>query len=257
MKTTIKNRKNQNIVVLIDNSPERETKGLVFIAHGLGGFMEQPQIAAFAEAFKNSGYTVIRWDAANTIGESGGRMEDATLTSYFEDMEDVINWAKNESWYQEPFVLCGHSLGGTCSILFAAKNPKSIKAIVPVSPFVAGEFFAQNYSQEQLDEWKKQGYKIEESKSKPGVMKKLSWELMEDLLTYNLLNDAKEIKVPTLLIYGENDEAIPQKYQSMLFKAIPTENKELHMIKNAPHTFKNQEHLEEIKNIVKKWLQPI
>ena len=54
-KLTIKNRKDRNIVVLIEEHPSPE--GLVFIAHGSGGFKEQPHIQALADAFKNKGFT--------------------------------------------------------------------------------------------------------------------------------------------------------------------------------------------------------
>lgn len=49
-KITIKNRKSQKIVVLLDRADD--AKGLAFVMHGLGGFKEQDHIQAFADAFK-------------------------------------------------------------------------------------------------------------------------------------------------------------------------------------------------------------
>jgi len=93
-KTFIKNRKDQKIAVLIEK-PEHP-KGLVFVMHGLSGFKEQPHIEAYANAFFENGYTAIRFDTTNTFGESDGNYEDATTTNYYEDLEDVINWAKSQ-----------------------------------------------------------------------------------------------------------------------------------------------------------------
>ena len=48
-KIFIKNRKNQNVSVIIEKVDNQ--KGLVFVMHGLGGFKEQPHIEIFAKVF--------------------------------------------------------------------------------------------------------------------------------------------------------------------------------------------------------------
>src|SRR3989344_5417332 len=90
-KIEIKNRKGQKIVVLLEET--KKPKGLAFVMHGLSGFKEQPHIATFAQAFKDRGFIVVRFDTTNTYGESGGKYEDATTTNYYEDLEDIIEWA--------------------------------------------------------------------------------------------------------------------------------------------------------------------
>lgn len=121
-KVKIKNRKGQKIVVLLEITDK--SKGLAFIMHGLSGFKEQSHIEIFAKAFKNKGISVVRFDTTNTYGESDGKYEDATTTNYYEDLEDVIAWAKNQIWFISPFWLAGHSLGGICITLYAEKYPK-------------------------------------------------------------------------------------------------------------------------------------
>ena len=95
---------------------------------------------------------------------------------------------------------------------------------------------------------------IRESKSKPGQMKKLRWSHMEDRLKHDLLEKADQLIMPVLLIVGEKDDGTPPRHQQILFDAIPTEKKELHIIKDAPHTFRDKEQLEEIKKIIKEWI---
>lgn len=68
IKETIKNRKNQRVVALIEES--QNSKGLVFVMHGLSGNKEELHIQAIAEAFKEQDYSVIRFDTTNTFGES-------------------------------------------------------------------------------------------------------------------------------------------------------------------------------------------
>ena len=254
-KPKIKNRNNQTLVLITEiQTPQ---KGLAFIAHGLGGFKEQTHLQAISEAFLESEYSVVRWDAANTIGESEGSMEEASITTYYEDLEDVINWSKKQPWYQEPFVLCGHSLGGIITALYAEKYPEKVKALAPISTVVSGKLSFDASKKKELEEWKKKGFRLEESKSKPGVIKKLKWAHMEDRLKYDLLEDVGKLTMPVLLMVGEMDKVTPLGHQKILYDAIPNDKKELNVIKSAPHTFKDQEHLEEIKKIFLNWIKSI
>src|SRR5680860_130142 len=131
MKTFIKNRDGKKICVVVDENPN--SKGLAFIMHGLGGSKKELHIQRFTKAFKDNGFTTVLFDTRNTFGESEGQYEDATTTNYYEDLEDVINWAKTQDWYKEPFWLAGHSLGGLCITLYTQKHPEQVKALAPIS----------------------------------------------------------------------------------------------------------------------------
>lgn len=255
-KIFIKNRKDQNISVIIEKSENQ--KGLAFVMHGLGGFKEQDHVATFARAFYDNGFTVVRFDTTNTLGESDGQYEDATITNYYEDLEDVINWSKEQEWYQEPFCLAGHSLGGICTALYAEKYPEQVRALAPISTVVSGKLSleAPSHSKEQIEEWEKTGWLVKESKSKPGVMKKLKWSHMVDRLKYDLLPWADKLKMPVLLIVGDQDESTPVEQQELLYEKL-IESKELHIIKGAPHTFREKDHLDQIYNIFDKWIKSL
>lgn len=253
-KLFIKNRKDQKISVIVEISEPQQ--GLAFVMHGLGGFKEQPHIQVMAEAFKENGYTVVRFDTTNTLGESEGNYEDATVTNYYEDLEDVITWAKTQNWYQEPFVLAGHSLGGICTTLFAEKYPEKVKALAPISTVTSGKLSVEAHSKEELTDWEKSGWKINESRAKPGVMKRLKWSHIIDRLKYDLLPEVDKLKMPVLLIVGENDDVTPLKHQQILFEALPC-RKELHVINGSWHTFREEKHLHELKNIFDHWIKSI
>jgi pimeloyl-ACP methyl ester carboxylesterase len=255
-KEFIQNRKGQKIAVLIEEAQNQ--KGLTFAMHGLGGFKEQVHIAAIAQAFLEKNYTVIRFDTTNTFGESDGNYENATITNYYEDLEDVISWAKDQVWYQEPFVLDGHSLGGICTALYAQKYPEKTKALAPISSVISRNLWFEVHTDEEMKDWEETKYRIRESKTLPGVVKKLGWGFVEDLnlKRYDLLKDADKLTMPVLLIVGELDETTPLAHQKILFDALPGK-KELHIIKGAEHTFRDEEHLKEIKEIFLKWIDTI
>ncbi len=255
MKTFITNRKGQKIAVIVEEIPN--AKGLAFVMHGLSGNKEQAHIQTFAKSFVDSGYTTVLFDTTNTFGESDGNYEDATATNYYEDLEDVISWSKTQSWYQEPFCLAGHSLGGLCVALYAEKHPEQIKALAPAATVVSGELSEQNkMSKGELENWKKTGWRTETSTNMPGLIKKLKWSHMEDRLKYDLLPEARKLTMPVLMIVGSEDNSTPPKHQQILFDALPGK-KELHIIKGAPHTFREENHLKEIKTIFNEWIKKI
>ena len=71
---------------------------------------------------------------------------------------------------------------------------------------------------------------------------------------YDLLPEAYKLTMPVLLITGDMDRGTPPDHQKMLFNELPSK-KEFHIIKNAPHTFREPEHLAEIKTIFDKWIK--
>lgn len=254
MKTFIKNRKDQKICVVVEGETNKE--GLAFVMHGLSGNKDQLHIRTFISAFLESGYTTVSFDTTNTYGESDGVPEDATTTNYLEDLEDVITWANQQSWYQEPFCLAGHSLGAFAVALYTQKNPQKIKGLAPISTVVSGELSATSNEKESLEQWKKDGYKTTPSHTKPGLIKKIKWAEFEDRMKYNLLPKIENFTMPVLMITGDQDKSTPPEHQKILYDKLPGK-KELHIIKNAPHTFTDPKHLAEIKNIFINWIKTL
>ncbi len=252
-KIFIKNRNNKNVAVIV--SQNSNPTGLAFVMHGLGGFKEQPHVKAFADAFIRNGFTTVLFDTTNTFGESEGSYEDATTTNYYEDLEDVINWAKTQDWYQEPFWLAGHSLGGISTALYAERYPNEVKALAPISTVVSGALSVENKtSKGELQEWQRTGWRETKSESKPGTIKRLKWSHMADRMKYDLMPEVTRLTMPVLMIVGDQDDSTPPEHQKILFDALPGK-KEMHIIKNAPHTFKDPEHLAEVKAIFDKWIK--
>lgn len=252
-KVYFKNRHGKKIAVIVEKI--KNAKGLAFIMHGLGGFKEQNHIQTFAEAFLESEYNVVRFDSTHAFGESEGDYEDATTTNYYEDLEDVIKWAKQQSWYQEPFCMVGHSLGSICIALYAEKYPNKVKALAPISTVVSGKLTSE-INLKEIEEWKRTGWRIKESETQKGLIKRLKWSHMEDRLKYDLLPEVDKLTMPILLIVGDNDDRTPVKHQNILFDKL-LGKKELHIIKNAPHTFIEENQLKEIKEIFLKWIDDL
>ena len=253
MKTFIKNRDANDICVLVER-PETSDK-LAFVMHGLSGYKEQAHIRAMAEAFLDNDYTVVTFDTVHTFGEStGGLFEDATVTNYYADLEDVIKWAEIQDWYLEPFVLCGHSLGGISTALYAEKYPQKVKALAPISTVVSGKLSLET-KVDQLEEWQKTGIQITMS-SDGKREKRLKWSHMEDRLKYDLVTEAEKLTMPVLLIVGERDVGTPLEHQQILYDVLPGK-KELHIIQGAEHSFNQATEQQQLKQLVSTWIKSL
>lgn len=247
------NRHGLRIVVLVEENPH--ARGLAIVMHGLSANKEELQVLNTSQAFKEEGFTVVRFDTTNTFGESDGQYEDATVTSYYSDLEDVIAWCKKQPWYREPFYLAGHSLGAISTALYAENHPQEVKALAPLSALVSGELSKETqHERPEVKDWEKTGWRVEKSNTSPTGFKRLPWSHMIDRLKYDLLPKADNLTMPVLLVVGDNDTITPYQHQKMLYDKLPGD-KELHIIKEAPHTFRRPEHLDEVKEILKTWIQ--
>ncbi|TSC77645.1 MAG: Uncharacterized protein G01um101424_268 [Parcubacteria group bacterium Gr01-1014_24] len=256
-KFSIKNRKGLEIVgnVSLPENPQ----GLAFTLHGLGGFKEQPHIMVLVDALLENGYAVVNFDATNSIGESEGKYEDVNMQSHYEDLVDIITWAKTQEWYKEPFILAGHSLGGYAVARYAEEHPKKVKAVFPYALVVAGELSykaAEMEDSEKLKKWKETGWQERQSSSKPGTKLRLPWSHMEERLKHDVRPKASNLTMPVLLIVGSEDKSCTYGTQHMLYDLIPGP-KEIHIIPNAPHTFKDPEHLAQSKVLFNSWLKKL
>lgn len=248
----ILNRKNQKLIIILEINPK--SKGLVFILHGLGGSKDQPHMQVMFNSFKDAGYNVVNIDATNSFGESEGKLEDATTTGFYEDLEDVISWAGKQKWYEEPFILAGHSLGAMSCALFAQKYPNKVKALAPISTVVSWELSSKIKSPEDLEDWKKKG--VREWVSHTGKIKRLKWQFVEDRMQYNLLENINTLTMPILLIVGELDSSTPVEHQQYFYERLPGK-KEIHIINNCEHTFRTEEELKLLRNYLDNWVKKL
>lgn len=259
-KYSIKNRHGLKLVIQVDE-PEKPTN-LVFMAHGQGGCKEQDHIQAFTEAFLDNNYRVVRFDATHALGESEGDLFDVTYDSYIEDLEDVIAWAKTQTWFQSPFALCGQSMGAQSTAWYTENHPDEVSLLAPIAPTVNFELWYSSMP-EKNKAWQEQGHKEEVSRYRPGFIKKIGWQVAESLKQFDLLPNADKLKMPVFFMAGEFDDPCPYENQKILFDKIPSTNKKFVKIAAAEHSFRNAQtgeygsELKEAKVELNKWLKSI
>jgi len=250
----IKNRHDKKLAVLLER-PE-SPKGLAFLMHGLGSSKDFSHIRRVAGYLFENSLIVVSFDARHTNGESDGRIEEATISNYYEDLEDVISWSEAQTWYQAPFYLIGHSLGAFCVSLYTQNHSEKVKALAPLSLVISGELLFKAWGDDDQKKWRETGMKEWESSIKPGLINRVKYDFVPDALKYNLLPEINKFKCPFLMIVGELDTATPVQQQRMFFDKLSCP-KEFHIIKGAGHTFSGEQYLQKLGETFGHWLKSL
>jgi dienelactone hydrolase len=253
-KVMFKNSKGQKLIGILDVPDDIESIQpcpAVIVAHGFTGFKEQPHIEKCAKELCGVGFVALRFDSSNGVGESDGDIFDCDLTGYLDDMTCALDFLETLSYVDnERLGLTGHSFGGQATLITAATDAR-VKAIVSQS----GTFIAErSKTLTGAEEWKKRGYKLF-PKTKRETEFKVSYHFCEDRFQYpgdRMRQIAASIKVPTMIIHSENDGSVPLDTGYELFDTLNCE-KDMHVIKGAPHTFREQKHIDEVAGLVVEW----
>ncbi len=258
-KIEIQNRKGQKIVGLL-NLPEGVTRGTAVIQHGYGGLKSQAHILKMEQAFHDNGFVTFNFDTTNSFGESDGTYWEARLGLHAEDLEDVVKWVKQQEWFVKPLALTGHSMGGYAVARYAEHYPEEVDILVPVAPVVSGELSWETHQElepEAFRIFQEKGYKESVSQT-TGIVKKSPWAEMEERLDHDLLPLAKNLTMPTLLVVGSQDESCRPQDIKLLYDALPISTKKNYVeIEGAPHTYRTEEHLQSLYDIINDWLKEV
>ncbi len=230
----IKNRKGLKMAVRL-NLDEKRSK-LVFLEHGLGAKKEYPHMLVMEEFFANNGFNVVNLDATNSLNASDSSAEGVTFTSHYQDLEDVIEWAKTQSFYVEPFALAGQSLGAAACIKYAGNHCSKVdELLIAACPLVDGVKFVE--SEEMMQHIEKFGYLDKVSKS-TGRTLHMSKIFNDDAKSQNLYYDIKNITAKTFVIVGLLDTEYHIENNKKIFEMLKCP-KQLFLLENVPHDLAN------------------
>ena len=204
----LKNNQGQSIYVKIHN--ETGSK-LAFILHGLASDMNHQVVQSAKKAFLDNGYTVVTFDARYSLGKSDGSVSNVSLSTFLEDLETVVNWAKKQDFYHEPFAIAGHSLGGAATVLYSHNNNDNINFLIPIAPVIGGQQWENSCIKNMPNfckQWKEKSYYEYKLKNKSA---NIFYTVIDEAKSYNALEIAQNIKVPTLFVVAEKDMIIEEK----------------------------------------------
>ena len=243
---------------LPDNFNLSENYPAIVITGPMLSVKEQAQ-SVYAERLTNEGYVTLVFDGVY-FGESEGMPRGQELPDVKEsDIESAVDYLESLPYVDNNRIgglgICG---SGSYMSVAGVKEPriKAVTAIVPAisdisnSPMMGffkpedevkaakqaydkgeGEIMYLNFMPRAFDEGA--AYYYTSRGTNPRWSNQVvAWSQLE-LVKYNVTNIMKDMKKPYLVITGENAWSKPSSEE--IFNVVPTNTKEMHVIKEASH----------------------
>jgi pimeloyl-ACP methyl ester carboxylesterase len=215
---------------------------IILFVHGFKGFKDWGAHNLVARYFASNGYRYIKFN----LSHSGVPVDDPkdvtdmdafasnTVSKELFDLNAVLDFIEKAYGATSKVNLIGHSRGGGLSIIEASNDLRINKLIT----WSAIADFNSLWKKEQEAEWKKNG-KIFVTNARTKEQMPLNVSLLEDLeenaAALNILNAAKRVNIPWLIIHGDDDVNVPFETAQTLSEANP--NSRLVKIEGANHVY--------------------
>jgi pimeloyl-ACP methyl ester carboxylesterase len=207
------------VVILVSGSGPQDRDETVFGIPILG------QVAA---RLSDAGYFVVRYDKRG-VGQSGGRIESASLDAYADDARAVIQWIrKRRDVDRDRVALIGRSEGGAVALLTAGRNRGDVDAIgLIAAPGQTGREITLAQQQHALDQSNESdGSKAEKIELQNRLMEAVTtgrgWETVppelrkqadtmwfRSWLSYDPADAMRRTNQPVFIVQGALDTQIP------------------------------------------------
>jgi putative redox protein len=253
MKHFIKNSKNEDICVQISEAVTNISHlKMAIICHGITGYKEQDVILQTVKTLNNCGYDVVTFDCRNSRGESYNNHSCATVSSMYDDIQTVINWLKLQNFYIEPFLLVGHSLGGSVVLNFAEQNPNKVESLILLSSIFDENELSQN-TQKSSPEFFQQLQNGGIIRRRNNIDCYLDNTYLQDLQNYNFYASIQNLNMPVLIVTGDQDIASTQKDNERFYKCLNCK-KELFILQNCSHIYDMPQNQSDLNDKITKFI---
>lgn len=193
---------------------------VVVFCHGFKGFKDWGPFPTWGRRLARAGFAAVHFNfsyngvhpEAPTEFTEPEKFAQNTLTRELDDLEAVLD-AVDDGDLPIPSIdpgrigLVGHSRGGGIAILQAARDDR-IRSLVT---WAAVDGFVERFSDEQIENWRTQGY-TEVVNSRTGQVMRLDKVLYEDAVAHenelDVLAAAERIDVPWLIVHARDDESV-------------------------------------------------
>ena len=218
----------KTIVGILHHPAAESPRGTIILCHGMDSSKNSDKLVALGRDLAVHGFLTLRFDFAY-VGESSEKFENITYSGEVEDLRAACSFIRDR--YSGKIGILGSSMGGTVALLFAAED-RGIAALVTIAAPVHPEAFPRRVlSPYALQKWRARGFTFYNGQ-------RLNLALLEDLETINVVESARKIACPLLIIHGDKDEVVPVEEAHELNACI-SGKKKLLILKGTDHRLSN------------------
>ncbi|MCL2439853.1 MAG: prolyl oligopeptidase family serine peptidase [Alphaproteobacteria bacterium] len=236
----LKNASGLELEARIERDETRAKQPLVFIASNLSSEMDSSiSQREFKSIFIKHGLAVMQMNFRG-VGESDGDVRHTTTTAGLEDLRAATDYIKTLPWV-EYVGLIGSLFGGDLVFHEVAERPAlDYKFLILQSARIDTAARYERDNSIDFEAWKQNGYIV-------SVCNTHHYSMYTDALNYKPWKVARNIKIPTLIMYGEFDTICPREIAEKAHKSIP--NSTLVMMSKLDHKYDVQ-----VGEALDKWL---
>ncbi len=226
-------------------SPHAPTDKMVVLCHGFMGYKDSPTNRILSDQLARQQVATLRFDFFGH-GQSEGDVKDLLLTTLIAQTESAIALMRGHGFTH--IGLLGSSFGGLVATLVAANHPTlaAVALRCPVGDFPA--LLRRQFGRMAIELWRRLGRVPESVGHIP-----MHYRFFEDCEQHDVYRAAQSLRVPTIIVHGDQDEVIPVKQSEELFTRVRAE-KMLHVIPGADHRFSTPEHFNRMTELLVGWL---
>jgi uncharacterized protein len=202
--------------------PEGSSKGLVVFAHGWS--RNRDRMVPRARIFARWGFTTVIHSARDHGSSSRRRFMNAF--KFAEDIEAVMKWLN------QPVILYGHSAGSAGAIIAASRHPESVRFL-----FLEASYAFTKEALLSLYRWFNPFFGICFG---PMILFWMNLFYRNRLDSVSPVRLAPLLKMPVMIIHGENDRRFPLDFALKLQRSFAPGQAELYVGRGAGHSDSSQ-----------------
>ncbi len=244
----IEGKHNKPIVIDVTSIENTTNSPIIIFCHGYKGFKDWGAWNLMAEAFAKAGFCFLKFNFSHNGGTVKQPIDFPDLEAFgnnnytkeLDDLQSVIDWCcKNQTIKTignlDNLSLIGHSRGGGIVSVTAFEDDR-IKQVISLAGI--SDFQKRSVTNTDLDNWKKTGVKYVingRTKQEMPHFYQFYIDTIENKERLNIKKAVSNLKIPQLIIHGDNDTSIFIEEAQNLHKWNP--NSSLVIINDADHVF--------------------
>ncbi len=246
-KIHFENSRGDRLCAVLSNPSGKTEEPMVIMCHGFTTSKDGRTNTLLEEILNANNISTFRFDFFGH-GESEGLFEEVTISEAVDDVQRA--WKFLQDLGYKLFGLVGSSFGGIVSILAASdRDTFDVLALKsPVSDYL-GLLIAKDNGF-NIETWKRAGSVLVTGADEQSL--RLNYSFYKDAEKIRGYEAVKNIRIPTLIVHGDEDETVPLEQSKISASLMP--NCRLEIIQGADHIYSQPRHFEKMIKLLSQFI---